>query len=75
MRSARIQACTVRHPAGARNVCSYGFSSVVRRRARHRGSENPQPARQKIPLDIAMYLRRVTYAIELIPRDEGDREP
>lgn len=35
----------------------------------------PLEEAQKIPLDIAMYLRRVTYAIELIPRDEGDRAP
>lgn len=35
----------------------------------------PLEEAQKIPLDIAMYLRRVTSAIEMIPRDEGDRNP
>lgn len=35
----------------------------------------PLEEAQKIPLDIATYLQRVTSAIELIPCDEGDHGP
>jgi hypothetical protein len=35
----------------------------------------PLEEAKKIPLDIDAYLRRVSSAIELIPCDEGDRDP